>query len=158
VNTIRYDPCVDRAEDLHLVDVALARISRASYSKTLRQQTQERADVAVPPNAIAALSAVVRLGPMRLGAIAERLEVQQSRASKEVQRLVAAGFVEQLDDPEDRRASLVRATPAGQDAYKRYRAAADELLAERLDDWSDREVHALARQLTKLAKSFGVPT
>ena len=145
---------MDRNEDLRLVDVAVARIARASYSKTLRQQTQERADVPLPPNAIAALSAIVRHGPLRLGAIAERLELQQSRASKEVQRLVSAGFAEQADDPEDRRASLVRATPSGDHAYKRYRAAADELLAERLAPWSDRELRSLARQLTKLAESL----
>ena len=145
---------MDRNEDLHLVDLAVARIARAAYSKTLHARTQERAGVPLPPNAVAALSAIVRHGPLRLGALAQRLAVQQSRASKEVQRLVSAGFVEQADDPDDRRASLLGATDEGTRAYKRYRAAADDLLAERLASWSDRELHALARQLTKLATAF----
>ena len=154
MNAIRHDAAMARNEDLHLVDIAVARIARASYSKTLRHHTQARAGVPLSPNAIVALSAIVRHGPLRLGAIAERLELQQSRASKEVQRLVAAGFAEQTDDPEDRRASLVRATDEGVTAYKRYRAAADELLAERMASWSDSELHSLARQLTKLASTF----
>lgn len=148
---------MSRSEDLAVVDAAIARIARASYSRTLRLQTQERAGVALPPNAVAVLSALVRQGPMRLGRIAEVLDMQQSRASKEVQRLVTAGFAEQEDDPDDRRASVVRATPDGTRAYKRYRAAADELLAERLSGWSDRQVTLLATQLRKLAETLGVP-
>src|SRR2546423_15684404 len=90
---------VTRDEELFQIDAALERIARACYSRTLREKTQARAGVPVPANAIAALSAVVRHGPLRLGALAERLELQQPRASKEVRRPVEAGLPRQATPP-----------------------------------------------------------
>ena len=142
---------MDRDEELFEIDAALERIARACYSRTLREKTQARAGVPVPANAIFALSAVVRHGPMRLGELAERLELQQSRASKEVRRLVEAGLVQQAPDPTDRRATLVTATEDGVTACKRWRVANLELLSERLDAWSDRDLQSLRRNLARLA-------
>jgi DNA-binding MarR family transcriptional regulator len=142
---------VDRDEELFQIDAALERVARACYSRTLREKTQARAGVPVPANAIFALSAVVRHGPLRLGELADRLELQQSRASKEVRRLVEAGLVQQSPDPHDRRATVVAATEDGIMACKRWRVANLEMLGERLGSWNDRDLQSLRRNLARLA-------
>jgi DNA-binding MarR family transcriptional regulator len=146
-----------RATDVRTIEAAVARLARVAYSHKARRRIEDRAGVPLPPNAIAVLAAVQSYGPVRLGAVARRLGLQASRVSKEVRTLVDAGYVEQTPDPDDRRAVLLVATDKGAEAYRRYRAAAEDALAEVLDSWSDAEVHRLARLVDRLAGGFAAP-
>ncbi|HET7698235.1 MAG TPA: MarR family transcriptional regulator [Vicinamibacterales bacterium] len=60
-----------------------------------------------------ALETLVERGPMRLRALAERLFLDKSTASRVVNALVRKGYVEQRPDATDGRAMLLDATPAG---------------------------------------------
>jgi DNA-binding MarR family transcriptional regulator len=74
-------------------------------------------------------------GGMRLGALAEHSRVSQPTTTKIVRSLVGQGWIAQVTDPSDARATLLEITPAG-------RAA--------LDDWRDRLATALVPRFADL--------
>jgi DNA-binding MarR family transcriptional regulator len=146
---------VDRTDDLRALDLALTRIGRVANSRRAAELRARRSGVALAPTALATLAAIYRLGPARLTAIAEHVDLEPSRISREVQRLVADGLVEQRPDPHDGRATSLRATRKGRTSFERYRAAADAVLAEAMDDWSDADLRRLTRLVTRLADGIG---
>ncbi|MBW5483204.1 MarR family winged helix-turn-helix transcriptional regulator [Streptomyces bambusae] len=62
--------------------------------------------------------------------IGRRLGVSKQAAGKTVDRLVALGYAERIDDTHDARRKLVRLTPHGHDALHRSAVVFDELRAE----------------------------
>ena len=150
-----YDARVVDEGDLHDIERAIARISRVTNSRAGRRRIEDRSGIPLATAAIHTLSAVCRIGPARIGALAEDVQLHQSRVSREVAKLLDAGFVEQLTDPHDGRATLVVATDKGRDARERYLVAAYEGVFDLLQDWQPTEVQTLARLITKLADEFG---
>ncbi len=73
------------------------------------------------------LEALVMAGPLRLNALAGRLYLEKSTASRVVDGLVAKGYAERTRDPEDGRAVLVAATAQGRTLYERIE---EDLVAE----------------------------
>ena len=65
---------------------------------------------------IAALSAVRRLGPVRVSAVADDLHMDISVASRQLAALEERGLVERTTDPGDARSRLLAVTPAGLEA------------------------------------------
>jgi DNA-binding MarR family transcriptional regulator len=53
------------------------------------------------------------LGPVRIGSLAQRLGVHQSTFTRTADRMVDAGIVRRLENPENRREVLVEATERG---------------------------------------------
>ena len=76
-----------------------------------------------------------RVGPngTRVSDLAEQARVTKQTAAYLVEQLEAAGYVERVPDPTDRRARLVRITPH---AYPAIEAAGAEV-ARVLDEWAD---------------------
>ena len=146
---------MSREDDVAAVDRALTRIGRVANSRRAARQRSRMSGVDLLPTAVATLATVYRLGPLRLTDVAAAMDLEPSRVSKEVNRLVDARLVVQAPDPTDRRASLLTITEAGADAWIRYRAAVDEQLTKLLADWSDRDLHSLARMLDRLATTVG---
>ncbi len=66
-----------------------------------------------------ALEALVEAGPMRLGALAERLFLDKSTASRVVSALVKKGYVAQHADAADGRAVALAATRSGRALHAR---------------------------------------
>ncbi|HET9014747.1 MAG TPA: MarR family transcriptional regulator [Thermomicrobiaceae bacterium] len=75
------------------------------------------------------LLTLVRRGPSPIGQVAEALGVSLPNASHLVDRLVHAGFVERAEDPADRRRTLARLTPAGDELVLRLRQGHDRFQA-----------------------------
>lgn len=148
---------MDRAAALQTIDLALTRIGRVANSRRNASARAGRAGVQLSTTAVAALAAVYRHGPARLSVLADHLDLEPSRASKEMRRLLDAGLITQEPDPHDRRAAVLTVTKAGSAAFRRYRKAADEMLAEALADWSDRDLDRVARQIDRLAASLASP-
>lgn len=139
---------------LQTIDAALTRIGRVANSRRAAARRAERAGVNLSATAVNALAVTYRHGPARLSTLAEHLDLEPSRASKEMRRLLDAGLVTQVADPVDRRASMLSVTKAGSAAFRRYRKAADELLAEALAEWSDQEMDRVAVHLDRLAATL----
>jgi DNA-binding MarR family transcriptional regulator len=91
------------------------------------------ADGALTTTQRLALIELVDGGPLRLGALAERIGATDPTVSRAVDGLVDAGIVERQPDPLDRRAVLHLATAQGQAWVTRRRgevaAALDEALS-----------------------------
>ncbi|MCW2695946.1 MAG: Transcriptional regulator, MarR family [Modestobacter sp.] len=89
-------------------------------------------------------------GPQRCSALAGRLGVDVSVASRQVTALERAGYVHRRPDPLDGRASLISLSAAGAVALARTRAVRGAWTAEALRDWTDEEARALTAQLERL--------
>jgi len=84
---------------------------------------------------------LVSAGPLRLGALADRIGASDPTVSRAIDGLVAAGIVERNPDPGDRRAVLHSATPKGRDWVERRRREVASALEDALGRLSpaDRE-------------------
>jgi len=81
-----------------------------------RFRLSERADVAccgITVSQAATLAALKVSGPARQSELGRRLGITPSTLTRNLTRLLDAGLVERLADPEDARATRVRLLPAG---------------------------------------------
>jgi DNA-binding MarR family transcriptional regulator len=101
-----------------------------------------------------ALALVDRTGPQRVSAIAERLQVDLSVASRQVAALVRAGYAARTADPGDRRAQRIAITPAGERVVRETHERMVAAFAAALPSWSDDELRTLAAQLDRLRDDF----
>ena len=74
--------------------------------------------------------------PLVIGQIAQRLGIGLSTGGHLVDRLVQAGLAERTEDVEDRRRTLVRLTPAGEDLSTRLLSGIQQIpiLIQQLSD------------------------
>ena len=143
-----------RATALAQIDASLTAIGKLARSRRAAELRQRRSRVHLPDTTIAALAAVYRHGPLRIGEVAAAMDLDASRASKEVRRLVEDGYVVQQIDPNERRASSLTVTAKGKRTFERYRAAADALVEEVFGSWSDTDLTEAATVLRRVAASF----
>jgi DNA-binding MarR family transcriptional regulator len=142
---------MSRQDDLAGVEAALSRIGRVANSRRAARYRAELSGVDLLPTGVATLATIFRVGPARLTDVSAHLELEPSRVSKEVNRLVDAGLVTQESDASDRRAVLLTVTDKGADAWRRYRKATDKQLAKTLVEWTDDDLHQLSTFLTRLS-------
>ncbi len=76
---------------------------------------------------------LVSSGPVRLGTLAARIGASDPTVSRAVAGMVSAGIVERSADPDDRRAVLLAATPAGREWVERRREEVAAALAKALE-------------------------
>lgn len=75
-------------------------------------------------------------GPLVIGQVALRMGVGLSTGGHLVDRLVQAGLAERMEDSEDRRRTLARLTPRGEDLYARLLNRINQMqtLIQKLDE------------------------
>ncbi|GLW09768.1 MarR family transcriptional regulator [Microtetraspora sp. NBRC 13810] len=100
------------------------------------------------------LVALRRCGELRIGRLAELLEVDQSVASRHVADLEVHGMVVRIPNPSDGRSWYVRLTPDGDRAAGDALAHIRRRLAETLGEWTDEEITELSALLARLRVSF----
>lgn len=83
--------------------------------------------------------------------IGRRLGVSKQAAGKTVDRLVAAGYAERVDDPADARRRIVRLTPRGLDSLARSAAIFDRIRATWSAALGEGRLRALEDDLRKVA-------
>lgn len=88
-------------------------------------------------------------GPRRSSGLAEIACVDPSTVSRQVAQLVSAGLVERQPDPDDGRASILLATPAGHQAFAAKRQQRHQLFHRVMGDWSASDVETLTALLTR---------
>ena len=93
--------------------------------------------------ALVLLYPLVRLGPLRQGALAELVHADPSTVSRHVAALVDQGLVRRVADESDGRASRLLVTDAGHAALEGLRREREALLAEATSTWTDDELAAL---------------
>jgi DNA-binding MarR family transcriptional regulator len=103
----------------------------------------------------ALLAPLEREGPQRCSALAARLGVDVSVASRQVAALERAGYVARRPDPSDGRASLISLSDAGAAALDRVRDVRTSWAAGALGEWTEDEARALSALLERLADDLG---
>lgn len=104
-----------------------------------------------------ALTAVADAGPLRLGALADRMATTDATASRAVDALVAAGLVERLEDADDRRAVRIAVTAAGRRLVERRRSEVAKALARGLRDVPPGDRDRLVTLLERLNAGLRTP-
>jgi DNA-binding MarR family transcriptional regulator len=101
----------------------------------------------------AAAAAAEQAGDVTVGAVAERLSIDPSTASRLVGHAIDAGFVARSPSPRDARRANLQLTDAG----RRLKAVADRFrrayLAELLADWTEAERAEFAGMLTRFTEA-----
>ena len=89
---------------------------------------------------------------LRVTDLAEILGVDTPTVTRKVQQLERDGMVVRQTDPDDRRASRIRLTPAGRRTIERVRRARRAWLEQLLQGWDDDDLSALADLLSHFAR------
>jgi DNA-binding MarR family transcriptional regulator len=125
---------------------ARLRLSATRLARILRQQS----DAGLTPTQISALATMHRSGPIPIGTLADEEQVTAPTATKIVDKLQAAGLVQRLADPTDRRVSLVSLTAHGEALLDDIRARKTAWLTTRLHELSPADVAVLTDALVVL--------
>ena len=91
---------------------------------------------------------------MRVGALAQHLNVAVPTITGIVDRLVREALVERQHDPSDRRAVLNVLTDKGQQLMERLAYRSDDDLNRQVASLSEEEQAAIARALTRLDEAL----
>ncbi|WP_344390608.1 MarR family transcriptional regulator [Streptomyces vastus] len=136
------------------IERALTRI--AYLMGRTRQHDRLMALVGVPLDraAVALLRQIDDSEPMRPGELANRLAVEASHVTRQVQQLVKGGYVTRVPDPDDRRAQRIQITKAGQEAVDRIRDMSARGMQMALSDWSPQELQQLATLFHRMVDDF----
>jgi DNA-binding MarR family transcriptional regulator len=134
----RTEPDTELAADLRL---AVGRLARRLRQVQLGGLSSSQ---------VSALSAVERLGPVRLGDLAAFEGVTGPTLTKIVNHLESIGLVARTADATDRRAARVTLTAEGRERLGRIRSDRDAFLEHRLRDLDPDDRAALAAALPVL--------
>lgn len=100
------------------------------------------------------LSLVIRDDAQQQGALAEKLRLDKATISRLVQQLESLNLVNRTQDPSDRRAQLVSATPM---AHEKWRDSGNTLrqeLRNQLTEWEASELQNFGELLHRLNIRF----
>ena len=86
----------------------------------------------------------------RLRDVTANMIISQPSVSRLVDRMVAKGLLEKCSDPNDGRGAIVRATPAGQAAFRQVATQHGRSIAERMSVLTDAELETLRLLSSKL--------
>ena len=136
-------------------DSPLETLVRALYAAgSVNREVLRRAVPEQAPAALYVLALVQRGEADRVSAIADRLRVDASVASRQARALELQGLLRREADASDGRAHCLRVTDAGQatldDAQRRIVDAFSEILS----GWEPDEIAALSRALGRLRDDF----
>ena len=96
------------------------------------------------------LAIIDRHGPMPLSDVASRENLSAPTVTKIVVRLEREGLIERLDDPSDRRVSLVAVSKHGAALLERLRSSRTAYLHRKLRELSAEDLHRLLEALPVL--------
>jgi DNA-binding MarR family transcriptional regulator len=109
------------------------------------QQTEGRERAA-----LVLLYPLVRMGPVRQGALAELMHTDPSTVSRHVGSLVERGLVKRVADETDGRASRLVVTDSGHEALDQLRRERESHLERVTAEWSEEDLTTLATLLERL--------
>jgi DNA-binding MarR family transcriptional regulator len=93
---------------------------------------------------------LVRLGPLRQGALADLVHADPSTVSRHVATLVEQGLVQRVADASDGRASRLVVTAAGHAALDALRREREALLERATAGWSESDLATLTALFSRL--------
>jgi DNA-binding MarR family transcriptional regulator len=116
---------------------------RAVIGRLGRRLRPTNAGSELTPTQTSVLFTIVRLGPLGLGEVAEIESVNPTMLSRITAQLCDVGLISREARPGDRRAALVRATPAGRRMRERIHRERTAALGAHVDSLDERQREAL---------------
>lgn len=96
--------------------------------------------------------------PLRMGALAARVNAVPSTFSRSIDRMVAGEWVRRIESPENRREVLIELTPRGERLVSRVTEHRRKELAEILDRLSDHDRRSVEEAFAAFARAAGEPS
>lgn len=109
----------------------------------------------VDPSQAALLYTLKCHGAMRLGDIADVMQLDASTVSRHVQQLGDRGFIDREPDPIDGRARIIALSSAGAASLKKTFDQRRSFISAALADWDAADRERLRHDLTRLTTSLG---
>ena len=128
---------------------------RMAVGRLSRRLRSTRAGAALTSTETSVLAAVVRHGPIGLGALAAEEDLNPTMLSRVVRSLERSGLMERRADPGDRRAAVVEATDDGRRLHDLIRQERAEVLTAYLDRLAPKELQSLVEALPVLERLAG---
>lgn len=126
--------------DLRSVLPRLMQLGNLLNRSGLMERAMKRAEADLDRPALSIILALYVTGKtMRVGEIAERMQVAGPHVTRHLHVLERRRLVQALADPDDRRARLVELTPAGAELADRYVSTLLGWLGGALSDWSTKD-------------------
>ena len=136
------------------LEQALSTVVRTANVWRLHDLITAEAGVELDRAAYGVLAALEGDPGVRLSALADRLGIDISTASRHVQSLQQKALVRRATDPADRRAANLSLTEAGRDVLTKVHAARCRLIERVVEDWEDAEVAQLAGLMKRLGQGI----
>src|SRR4051794_24754848 len=134
-----------RREHLRALSDQLPRFGRLVHALKAQQAAEGRERAA-----LVLLFPLVRLGPLRQGALAELVHADPSTVSRHVASLVDRGLVTRVADETDGRASRLVVTDAGHAELEQLRNEREKHLERVTAGWSEAELATFTELFTRL--------
>src|SRR5258707_15605466 len=138
-------------EDLAAKVRAAVEAQRAVVQAMHSASTPDWAHLDLSMGQLKALVALATAGDMNVSELAEWLKTSKPSASIPVDRLVQPGYVERVEDQDDRRRTLVVLTTKGRELVDRLQRSGGERMQVWLEQMSPDDLAALTRGLRALA-------
>ncbi|MGY1638990.1 MarR family winged helix-turn-helix transcriptional regulator [Geodermatophilus sp. SYSU D00742] len=135
----------DRAAEVRTLGEQLPRFMRLVHALKSAHTTEARDRAA-----LVLLFPLVRLGPLRQGALADLVHADPSTVSRHVATLIEQGLVQRVPDETDGRASRLVVSEAGRAALEQVRSEREAVLARVTADWSAADLATLTTLLGRL--------
>ncbi|MFC3572234.1 MarR family winged helix-turn-helix transcriptional regulator [Streptomyces yaanensis] len=147
-------PSAPASPEVIEIERALNRITYLSTRARQHNHLMALAGVPLDRAAVALLRQIADSEPLRPGELANRLGVEASHVTRQVQQLQKAGYVSRVPDPDDRRAQRIELTTLGQQAIDRIREAGVRGMQVALSRWSPEELRQLATLFHRMVDDF----
>jgi DNA-binding MarR family transcriptional regulator len=116
---------------------------RAVIGRLARRLRPTNAGSELTPTQTSVLFTIMRMGPLGLGEVAEIESVNPTMLSRITAQMCDAGLIHREASPGDRRAALVKATPAGRRMRERIHKERTAALGEHVEKLDEEEQKAL---------------
>lgn len=126
----------DRAKTIDSVQHTLSRLMRASNSRSTFARQAAAIGATLTQPAYVLMRTLLDGGPLAMGELSRRSQMDVGMATRQVAALVEKGLVERRPDPADGRVTLVCPTDKGAQAGQALRDVRTRHLERALSDWS----------------------
>jgi DNA-binding MarR family transcriptional regulator len=141
---------VPAGRDDDAIERALEQLLRLNASRKVHARQVAAAGVRISAPGLTLLRRIQEEGPLPLGELARRTEMDPAATGRQIRALEDEGFVQRDPSAEDGRVTVVRVTPAGREARRRIGEVVGSHMEGVLATWSDSDRSDLARLLTRL--------
>ncbi|TQS43948.1 MarR family winged helix-turn-helix transcriptional regulator [Cryptosporangium phraense] len=145
----------DEDDELRSVLAGFTRVGNAIRRGRLEERAMVRAGIEVERPALTILITLQTAGqPLRIGEIANRMQVVGPHVTRHLPELERRGLVQRVVDPDDSRARLIEVTEAGSATVGEYLGTVLGWIREVLDGWTPDDRAAFLTLVQRFAGDF----